>query len=114
MRDPETHELVRLLAVATTDGHGDAAADVSRAVTAIVAAALLADSSDDLLADALRLATSTGDRQLVAIAVAYLAGDHERVDALARDHLLDHPSKPILAWIVTQSRSATTDPRRTS
>ena len=46
----------------------------------------------------------------MAIAAAYLAGEHDRVEALAGDHLLDHPPRPVLAWIVAHSRSATTDP----
>jgi hypothetical protein len=50
----------------------------------------------------------------VAIADAYVCGDHDRVDALARDHLLDHPSKPVLAWIVARSRSAADEPSNPS
>ena len=73
-------------------------------VTVLVAAALLAAASPDLLADAMEGATTTADRQFVAIAAAYLAGDHDRVDVLARDHLLDHASRPVLAWIVDRSR----------
>ena len=46
----------------------------------------------------------------MAIAAAFLAGEHDRVEALARDHLLDHPSRPVLAWIVAHSRSATRMP----
>ena len=72
-----------------------------------MAAALLAASSPDLLAEATQAATTTADRQFVAIAFAHLAGDHERVDALARDHLLDHASRPLLVWIVNQSLEIT-------
>jgi hypothetical protein len=110
MRDPDPHELVELLMLSATNEQSGGAVDASGSVNALVAAALLAASSDGLLDEALRLARSTGDRQLVTIAAAYLAGDHERVDALARDHLLDHPSKPVLAWIVAHSRSAATNP----
>ena len=39
------------------------------------------------------------DRQLVAIAVAHLDGDADRVDELARDHLADHPDSVLVAWI---------------
>ena len=45
------------------------------------------------------MAGNTRDRQLVAIAAAYLAGDSDRVDALARDHLVDHPDSLLVAWI---------------
>ncbi len=76
-------------------------------VSVLVAAALLAAGSTDLLAEAMRTATTTADRQFVAIAVAHLAGDHDRVDALARDHLLDHDPRPLLVWIVDQSRDIT-------
>ena len=76
----------------------------------LVAAALLTASQPDLLAEASQLATTTADRQFVAIAAAHLAGDHDRVDALARDHLVDHPSRPVLAWIVDQNRSGGTGP----
>jgi len=78
-------------------------------VSVLVAAALLAASSPDLLAEAMQAATTTADRQFVAIAVAHVAGDHDRVDTLARDHLLDHPPRPLLAWIVSQSPEATTN-----
>lgn len=109
MRDPDPHELLRQLTSDTTDERRDAASHddlASDRVSALVTVALLAASSEDLLADAIRLARTTGDRQLVAIAAAYRAGDHERVDALARDHLLDHPSRPVLTWIVGRSRAA--------
>jgi hypothetical protein len=35
----------------------------------------------------------------VAIAVAHVAGEVELVDALARDHLTDHPTSVLVAWI---------------
>jgi hypothetical protein len=78
-------------------------------VSVLVAAALLAASTPDLLAEAMRVATTTADRQFVAIAAAHLAGDHDRVDTLARDHLLDHQPRPVLVWIVNQSLDTATD-----
>ena len=78
-------------------------------VSVLVVAALLAASSPDLLAEATQAASTTADRQFVAIAVAHLAGDHDRVDALARDHLLDHAPRPVLAWIVDRSHASTDD-----
>lgn len=79
-----------------------------REVSVLVAAALLASSSPDLLADAMEASTTTADRQFVAIAIAHLAGDHDRVGTLARDHLVDHAGRPLLVWIVSQSPETTT------
>jgi hypothetical protein len=97
-------QLIDQLIRETTTGSG-ARPDVS----VLVAAALLAASSPDLLAEAMRAASTTADRQFVAIAAAHLAGDHDRVDTLARDHLLDHPSRPVLVWIVSQSLDIATN-----
>ena len=68
----------------------------------LVAAALLADEPDDLLTRAGRSAVTARDRQLIVIAAAYLAGQHDRVDALVRDHLADHPGNLLAAWIASQ------------
>jgi hypothetical protein len=70
----------------------------TNAVGRLVAAAL-ADSSPDLLARAAAVAETTRDRQLVAIAAAYLDGDFDRVDVLAREHLVDHPDSVLVASI---------------
>jgi len=86
---------------------GDAAAIariVERAPTSdepilLVAAALIDPAAPDLLARATALAANTRDRQLVAIAAAHLASDNDRVDALARDHLVDYPDSILVAWI---------------
>lgn len=72
-------------------------------VTTIVAAALFAPAPDDLLDRAAAVATTTRDRQLVAIAVAHVAGDTDRVDALARDHLVDHPDNVLVAWMTANT-----------
>lgn len=53
----------------------------------------------DWLDRAVSIATSSRDRQLVAICRAHLGGDRPKVDALARDHLADHPGSLIVAWI---------------
>ena len=50
---------------------------------------------------------TTRDRQLVAVAAAHLAGDPDRVDALARDHLVDHPDSILVAWIAGAARTWT-------
>lgn len=78
-------------------------------IPVLVAAALLGASPADLLTEASKLATTTADRQFVAIAAAHLAGDHDRVDALARDHLLDHAARPLLVWILDRSHATTTN-----
>ena len=64
---------------------------------------MFAPTGDCLLVRAGRLASTTRDRQLVAIAVAHNRGDRELVDALARDHLVDHPDNVLVAWIADAS-----------
>lgn len=85
------------------------AARTSDDPTVLVAAALFAScDSDGLMARAGSLAASTRDRQLVAVAGAHLRGDRELVDALARDHLTDHPDNVLVAWIAgARHRTAT-------
>ena len=49
---------------------------------------------DPLLRELLARASSAPtrrDRQLVVIVTAYLDGDYDRLDVLAREHLVDHP-----------------------
>ena len=84
----------RLLALARTGS----------APTVLVAAALVSHDGEELLARAAATATTTRDRQLVAIAAAHLAHDEELLDALVRDHLADHPDSILAAWIATQQR----------
>ena len=72
----------------------------------LVAAALFAPDGDGLLARAGGVAATTRDRQLVAIATAHLRGERELVDALARDHLVDHPDNVLVAWIAGASHAA--------
>jgi hypothetical protein len=57
-----------------------------------------------LLLRAAGAATTTRERQLVAIAAAYLDGDHDRVGVLARDHLADHPGHLLVALIADMAR----------
>lgn len=73
----------------------------------LVAAALVAPQEEGLLARAEELASTTRDRQLVAIAAAHRRGDRELVDALARDHLVDHPDSVLVAWIADASNRPT-------
>ena len=72
-------------------------------VTTMVAAALFAPVPGDLLDRAAGVAQTTRDRQVVAIAVAHVAGDTDRVDALARDDLVDHPDNVLVAWITANT-----------
>src|SRR4051794_19377218 len=67
-------------------------------------AALFPPAGDRLMARADALAITTRDRQLVAIACAHRGGDAELVDALARDHLVDHPDNVLVAWIAGARR----------
>jgi len=49
------------------------------------------------------VAVTTRNRQVVAIARAHLAGDRELVDALARDHLADHPTTLLVSWMASDA-----------
>jgi hypothetical protein len=71
----------------------------------LVAAALFAPDGDGLIARAGEMAATTRERQLVAIATAHLRGERDLVDALARDHLVDHPDNVLVAWIAGASHS---------
>jgi len=71
----------------------------------LVAAALIDPAASGLLDRAAAAARTTRDRQLVAIAAAHLDGDADRVDALAREHLADHPDHVLVAWIAATSRT---------
>jgi hypothetical protein len=71
----------------------------------LVAAALFAPDGDGLLARAAAIAATSRDRQLVAIATAHRRGERELVDALARDHLVDHPDNVLVAWIADASHN---------
>jgi hypothetical protein len=101
MTQAETDRLIRQFIggdAAATAGIVDRAR-TSREPILLVAAALIDPTEPDSLARATQLAATTRDRQLVAIATAHLDGDHDRVDALARDHLVDHPDNLLVAWI---------------
>ena len=71
----------------------------------LVAAALFAPGADAYMARAHGTAATTRERQLVAIATAHLRGQRDLVDALARDHLVDHPDNVLVAWIAGASQS---------
>jgi hypothetical protein len=92
-----------------------AASRVSTDPMMLVAAALFATDGDGdgLIDRARRTAQTTRDRQLVAIATAHLNGQRDLVDALARDHLVDHPDNVLVAWIADASQRAATPHRPT-
>lgn len=69
----------------------------------VIAMAALAEQRSQRLERALTIASTPRDRQLVAIARARLDGDDDLVDALARDHLVDHPDSYIVAWIASNA-----------
>lgn len=74
----------------------------------LIAAVLDDPSRRDLLDAAAATAATTRDRQLVAIAAAHLDGDADRVDALVRDHLVDHPGSVLAARIAAASAQRST------
>jgi hypothetical protein len=80
----------------------EAHADTTVEPTVIAMAALL-EGHPERISEALAVATSSRDRQMIAIAAASLRGDHQLVDALARDHLVDHPDSFMVAWIASDA-----------
>jgi hypothetical protein len=80
-----------------------AASRTSDDPTILVAAALFSPDGEGLMTRAGEMAATTRDRQLVAIATAYLRGERDLVDALTRDHLVDHPDNVLVAWIAGAS-----------
>ena len=84
-------------------------ASMNESPALLVAAALVSEQPKEhvgLLARAAKNATTTRDRQLVAIATAHLDDDAELFDALVRDHLSDHPDNLLAAWIAAQRTHA--------
>ncbi len=63
----------------------------------LVAVALAA--ADRPLERAAALAADARTRRAVAVALAYLGGDHDRALLLARDHLADHPADLLVAHV---------------
>ena len=75
-------------------------AETSDSAVVIVMAALIEHRSERL-DRAGAVAVTSRDRQVVAIARSHLAGELDLVDALARDHLVDHPDSLIVAWVAS-------------
>ena len=61
-----------------------------------------------ILEQATGLAGTTRERQLIAIAAAHLAGEKDRADFLAREHLVDYPDSAFAAWVAAQRSTPTT------
>ena len=64
----------------------------------LVAGGLLAGDLG-FLARAARHASTTRDRQLVAVAEAHLRGNADLLHVLVRDHLSEYPDNLLAAWI---------------
>ena len=67
----------------------------------VITMAALVEGHPERLDRAVSVATTTRDRQVVAIARAHLDGNDELVDAFAREHLADYPDSLIVAWIAS-------------
>ena len=63
-----------------------------------------------ILEQATGLAGTTRERQLVAIAASHLAGETDRADFLAREHLVDYPDSTFAAWIAAVQGTTPTTP----
>jgi hypothetical protein len=107
MAHADTKELIRRLIA----GDRTVAASLMKSATTsneplvLVLTALTHPAETGLLLRALQNASSTRDRQVIAIASAFLAHESHHVHALARDHLVDHPDSVLVAWL-----AATTTP----
>lgn len=76
----------------------------------LLAVAAILTSRQDLIDRARASASTTRDRQMVAIGATHLAGDAELVRLLARDHLSEHPDSLIVAWIATLAQDGRGQP----
>lgn len=88
-----------------------AEAPTSQSPSLLVAAALLTRSTEPL-SRATDLAVTTRDRQLVALARTYLAGDLDTFDVLVREHLGDHPDHRLASWLAGKPKATLTTTER--
>ena len=86
------------VAIAWIEAHADSSVEPT-----VIAMAALLEGRPERIGEALAVAVTTRDRQVVAIAAAHLKGNHQLVDALARDHLADHPDSFMVAWIASDA-----------
>jgi hypothetical protein len=93
----------------------------SSSSAAVLVALAVRTGHEAYLHRARRHAATSRDRQLVELAAGHLAADHERFDALVRDHLVEHPDHVVAAWVAAMNRehrstnhctSQSTSPRR--
>ena len=112
MTPEDTHILIRHLISGDPAAAGEilTPATTSTEPLVLTAAALLEPGTPSLLDRATSTATTTRDRQLAALAAAHIAGDHDLVSALAREHLLDHPDSVLAAWIASGATTGSTIP----
>ena len=75
-------------------------------VALVIVMAALHERDPIRLDRARSMAVTSRDRQVVEIARAHLDGRRDLVDALARDHLVDHPDSLIVAWIASDAARA--------
>jgi len=75
-----------------------ALAPTTTSASVLVVAALLSQDGA-LLTRATQLAHTSRERQLVVLADAHLRGNTDLLDALVRDHLVEHPDHLLAAWI---------------
>ena len=114
MAHPDPQELVRhFIAGDRTVADGLVRrAGTSDESLGLVVAALTSPAETGLLGRALRMASSPRDRQVIAVAAAFLAGETDRVQALAREHLLDHPDSVLVAWLAASAPPSAAAPSK--
>jgi hypothetical protein len=112
MTPEDSHILIRQLMSGDPAAAGEILAQATASTEPLVltAAALIEPGTSSLLDRATSSAVTTRDRQLAALAAAHLAGDHDLVSALAREHLVDHPDSVLAAWIAAGATRPTTPP----
>ncbi len=78
-------------------------APTSSSVPLLVTAAIVTDDPTHLRR-ARGLARTARERQLTALAEAHLGHQTDLLDALVRDHLVEHPDHLLASWIAGRSR----------
>ena len=101
-------ELIRSLLGGGPTDDLEAAVTAHGSTAALVALAVRA-GDPSLLEAAGRSASTRRDRQLVVLAATHLAADHERFEALVRDHLVEHPDHVVAAWLAAVHHEQSTD-----
>ena len=89
-------------------------AQTSDDVTTLVSAALFAPDSTDLLRRAAPCRRQPATARSSQSPSPTVAADVDLVDVLARDHLSDHPTSVLVAWISAHTHPNTTHPKATT